>query len=1524
MAFTDFFKRLEPDLMPVPIQTTSSAMATILAGTASRTNAIARPDSPEQDPYDPTQPYIVHSGYSQPIPIDMDPTDPSGPNLYDLPAIQQSDLAAALAEQAFDYSDGDVEYEYNVEDQDFDSPWPYIPPDAYETKDPVPYPPEHGEALLADALVAGWPLPEGMVAPDQWALGAPVVPGVSQLSLPCELAAEASLVLHQAQTQAFDRARQGTHRKHFSIPDVLITPDPDEGGEPVAELTVEPQRRRSMLFSQCPPTDQSAFDAPPTPPDSDAGDDSQGLHWAHITALAHGRGTSAGLCQSSGDLLGRPQSIPPTAFDGDWDSSSDEEEQEEENWAARHAVQSSYPTQTQALGSEQGQSTSAPLTNSPEVPILAPQGPMSTFGHGVPGAASIVGMTGAAAGAAVFASWAAAEEQSHPSQPSASDTEEHPVDVRSTQPNTYWTPVEQEVQPAVNAVDDLTLVPSRRAPAPPPLPPLTEPDPHTEVSIDVEADPAPSLEEPVVQPELTPTAQLPSLLEHPLEQPVDLHPGITELTTTDSEHSTASATSAPEPASPAQPTQQYRSPSPYMPGHSVTTSISSTTDVWATPRSSPLASPIQSPIQSFGPGPVHEFIPKLDLDRLNPMPEAQVVHQSAGLEQQSTTDVQALEEDELSQQVQTEAHDSQPATDGSLSLSAEPSTPRPVDAAPLPEPETQAPQVELPVAQDEPEVHPHVLPQLESKAGESEVSVEPEALVVDTPAQPQEPRECLSNAEPVAAVPPPTTEQPVVPVSAAEHQPEAPLPRSTLTLQPTPSPADATVPIATPAPLKKPAPQATAPTTAQASAPILSAPTTRPRRSSWSSWFGLRKKKEISASDNKHDAKHSKPEPKYDPKPQFTVPSVPPAAKAPSHLSNRTTEVNRTGPPPTLPALNVGTGLSSSPFSGLLGSLSSSASLAGSTTHLPRSGSPLGSGTASVVGLDSSFAAQTPQTPPVVARSGSPRSRTPTTPPRAQSSGASGAATREDKVEEVEGSDAVRLSYTVPSIELDFPWLDSVPTGGSPTASPSNLMTPTVSHESIASDLWAENSVSSEVPAEVPVEVSDKASELPSKPVTASPMELNDSVQGTIGQSNSHSVAATVQPTQPPDVKVRPATPELDALAPKATPVGAGAPEQVAAHTALVDPVPSTVIPTTDYKPQPPQPPQPLQSPQPPKQAAPKPLSRREAKIAVKQAAKAERAKAKAEAALLKELQKVDRMVRQHDAKMAKGQAKQAHQRDKSSKSSVPSSPVSEVAAKLGWESKSTKSEHPNERRRVTLRKLLKLVKTKDVPAERSAKSATESQHTLPVAPTAAPGGQLTTFARRTTSRPKSRPTSWASQNGRRVSSSNGKTVFVARTSSTPSRATVHGRLPARPASRTQGLGTNLVLSAPLNPSGSDDEGWINTDPSYEVDVSGVSSSDAMTSLAGSIDAIALNQARRGGPSSVARSSLPYAPIIEGFGPLPDPTLPMGSHLGSGSGSGGNASESPVEWSGSQAESRQSSATTFSSPPPPHGDTHTK
>lgn len=80
-------------------------MATILAGTASRTNALARPDSPddEQDPYDPTQPLIDHSGYRPPVAIDMGPTDFSDPTLYDLPAIQQSDLAAAavLAEQEF-------------------------------------------------------------------------------------------------------------------------------------------------------------------------------------------------------------------------------------------------------------------------------------------------------------------------------------------------------------------------------------------------------------------------------------------------------------------------------------------------------------------------------------------------------------------------------------------------------------------------------------------------------------------------------------------------------------------------------------------------------------------------------------------------------------------------------------------------------------------------------------------------------------------------------------------------------------------------------------------------------------------------------------------------------------------------------------------------------------------------------------------------------------------------------------------------------------------------------------------------------------------------------------------------------------------------------------------------------------------------------------------------------------------------------------------------------------------------------
>lgn len=1409
-----------------------------------------------------------------------------------------------------------------MQDHQPDPPWPYIPPDAFETKDPVPYPPEHGEALLADALVAGWPLPRGMTAPDQWALGAPVVPGVSQLSLPCEMAAEASLVLHQAQTQAFDRAHQSTHRKHFSIPDVLITPDPDEGGEAIAELTIEPERRRSMVFSQYSSTDQSAFDAPSTPPQSKTGDDFQELHWAHIAALAHGPRTLAGICQSSDDLPERPRSIPPTAFDSDWDSSSEEQEDddhEEENWIARHPNQaSSTPTQAfQASEREQRHSPSAPLTDpSSELPILIPKGSAGTLGQGVPVVGSVAGMTGAAAGAAVFASWAATEEQSHSSRSPSSDMGEHPLYGQLTQSNTDWAPpAKQEIQPAMSAVDDLTLVPSRRAPAPPPSP-LTESDAPAENSVDIEADPVPRLEEePLVQHELNPiAAQPPTLLE-----PADLPRVISQPRPTESEHPTISAPSAPEPIeSASQPSHRYRSSSPGMPDHSVTTSVSSLTDVWATPRSSPLASPNRSPIQSsFEPGHIHEPVPKLELERSNSELQAQLVQQDVDVEQQSTTDVRPSEEDQLPQQTQTEARDLQVATGGSTPDEAfEPSTPRPEGAAPRSECENQAPQVELAVVQNKPKATLDVSSHFESQAEELEIPVEPRARVVDAPAQPKEPQEDPINAELDGVMPSLISHQFTVPVFAAQ-QSEAPVTRSTPTPHPTSSPAAVAAPNASTAPSQKPAPEATAPVAAQASAPTLSAPITRPRRSSWSSWFGLRRK-DAPTHNAKHVAKHGKFEPKYDPKFQLPIPCIPPTTKAPSHLTNKTTEVDRTGPAPTLPALNVGSDLTDSPSKGLLGSLSfSSTSLAGSTTHLPPADSSLGAGAASISGLDSSIATQPSQLPPVTARSGSPRPRFSDIPPRAQYNGASGAAAKENHVYEAEDSDAVRLSYTVPDIELDFPWLVSVPTGGSPTPSSSINMTPTVSHESIVSELLAENPMCSEVPTEGSAEVYGQTGKVSSKPVTALSMELNHSEQGTVGQVDSHSVAATVESDPSPYVKVRPAAPELNAVAPKTNPVGAGARDQVTVHTALVDDsVPSTAAHTTDPKPLPPAQPQ---------QAAPKPLNRWEAKIAAKQVAKTERAKAKAETALLKELQKVDRLVRQHDAKMAKGQAKQAQQRDKSSKSSVPSSPINEIATKLGWEPKLIKTEHSNEKRRGTLRKLLKLGKSKEVPAERSAKSGAEPQSTPSNVPPTAPGSQPATSARQTPSRPKSRPTSQTNQNGRRVSSLNGRSAFVARTSSTRSRATVRGRLHARTASRTQGLGTNLALSAPLNPTDSDDEGWINTDPSDEVDVSGVSSSDAMTSLAGSIDATALNQARRGRPlSTAARSSLPYAPIIKGFD-MPDPTsLPMASHLGSGSGSAGNASESPVESSGSQAGSRQSTATTISSPPLSHGDTHPK
>lgn len=118
---------------------------------------------------------------------------------------------------------------------------PYVPPQAlFGAKGPFPYPPEHGEALLMEALESDWPLPGGMTAPTLWVAGAPVVPNITQLSLPCHLAAEASLELHSAQKNLSDELLRSTRRRsHFSIPDVMITSDSDDGRDDKEEEEAE-------------------------------------------------------------------------------------------------------------------------------------------------------------------------------------------------------------------------------------------------------------------------------------------------------------------------------------------------------------------------------------------------------------------------------------------------------------------------------------------------------------------------------------------------------------------------------------------------------------------------------------------------------------------------------------------------------------------------------------------------------------------------------------------------------------------------------------------------------------------------------------------------------------------------------------------------------------------------------------------------------------------------------------------------------------------------------------------------------------------------------------------------------------------------------------------------------------------------------------------------------------------------------------------------------------------------------------
>lgn len=555
-------------LMPSPTSAPASAMAAVLAGAVARVGVSPSQDAwpDDDDPYDPTRPAQPFSlPHSRPVAIELgldgplnddDPHDPHADadadagDVYPLPPDGLAD------HDAFDYSDGEeeeYEYEYGDQIEDPNEPfWPYIPPQAYGATGPVPYPPEHGEALLADALAAGWPLPADMTAPDLWALGAPVVPGITQLSLPCELAAEASLALHEAQTAAFDKVRQErAHRHHFSIPDVFITPDPEDGGDTIAEVTVPPQRRRSVLFSEI-----GNADAP-----------EEGSAAAALAALAHGRGTQGvlpGLVQDEHGLSAHATTITttnPAAFEGDWDStpeqSADSPTHECDHWIAAHELPP--PSEEQAAVALQHTEEGEQCT--PRAQDLGPC-PYSSN----PTTASA---------AAVFASWAQADGASLPS----ASREVH-VTAAPISSNPLWAPTEHELEEASGA--DLALVPSRRAP-PPPSPPMSESE--HELSAGENVTPTEPRE-----------IQLPS--------PSNSCPDVTQLVQDDvMRHSTSrvgsssptvdaprcESGSSPAPLVCSGPSGQHQ-PSSHDQGVSTSTSSSSLNDVFDTPHGTPTAS----------------------------------------------------------------------------------------------------------------------------------------------------------------------------------------------------------------------------------------------------------------------------------------------------------------------------------------------------------------------------------------------------------------------------------------------------------------------------------------------------------------------------------------------------------------------------------------------------------------------------------------------------------------------------------------------------------------------------------------------------------------------------------------------------------------------------------------------------------------------------------------------------------------------------------------------------------------------